>query len=63
MNISVVIEVLKELSDWLDVSKSNQERVNRIIGELEKQDISEQRLQELKFELSTKMLFHLKYQV
>lgn len=34
MNIPVVIEALKELSDWLDGSKSNQERVNRIIGEL-----------------------------
>lgn len=26
MNIPVVIEALKELSDWLDGSKSNQER-------------------------------------
>ena len=34
MNIPVVIEALKEFSDWLDGSKSNQERVNRIIGEL-----------------------------
>ncbi|MDE6064991.1 MAG: hypothetical protein K2G20_10490 [Lachnospiraceae bacterium] len=61
MNIPVVVEALKELSDWLDDSKSNQERVNRIIGELENRNISEQQLQELKFELSTKMLFHPKY--
>ena len=61
MNIPVVIEALKELSDWLDGSKSNQERVNSIIGELENPNISEQQLQELKFELSTKMLFHPKY--
>ena len=45
----------------LDGSNSNQERVNKIIGELEKPDISEQQLQALKFELSTKMLFHPKY--
>lgn len=61
MNIPAVIEALKELSDWLDGSKSNQERVNRIIGELGKPDISEQQLQALRFELSTKMLFHPKY--
>lgn len=58
MNIPVVIEALKELSYWLGDSKLNKERVTQIINELENPNISMQQLQKLKFELSTKMLFH-----
>ena len=58
MNIPVVIKTLKELSVWLDSSRSNQERLCKIINELEDSTITEFRLQQLKFELSTKILFH-----
>ncbi len=58
MNIPVVIKTLKELSNWLDCSKSNQEKLYEIIDELEDPELTEFRLQQLKFELSTKMSFH-----
>ena len=61
MNIPVVIKTLRELSVWLDGSRPNQEKIDNIINELEASELTEYRLQQLKFQLSTKMLFHPKY--
>lgn len=61
MNIPVVIKTLRELSAWLEGSRSNQEKIDKIINELEAFKLTEYRLQQLKFQLSTKMLFHPKY--
>ena len=58
MNIPLVIKTVKKLSVWLDCSKPNQERLNKIINELENSELTEYRLQQLRFELSSKMLFH-----
>ena len=58
MNIPVVITTLRELSTWLDCSKSNQERIDKIINELEASELTEYRLQQLKTQLSAKILFH-----
>ena len=61
MNIPIVVQMLKELSGWLEDSKPNQEVIHKIINELECSDLSEHRLQQLKFQLSSKMLFHPKW--
>lgn len=61
MNIHIVIQTLQELSGWLEGSKHNQEKIKEIIAELESPDIDELKLQQLKFMLSTKMLFHPKW--
>lgn len=58
MNIPMVIQTLKELYVWLDGSRSNQERLYKIINELEASELTEYRLKQLKYELSTKVLFH-----
>ncbi len=58
MNIPLVIKTLKELSVWLDCSRTNQERLYEIINELEDPELTEFRLKQIKSELSTKMLFH-----
>lgn len=58
MNIPIVIQTLKELSDWLECSKPNQDTIIGIIKELEKTDIDERRSHQLKWQLSTKMLFN-----
>lgn len=58
MNIPLVIKTLKELSVWLDSARANQERLYEIINELEISELTEFRLQQLKSELSTNMLFH-----
>lgn len=57
MNILRVVKALKELSGLLEGSHCR-ERVDKIIRELEYSDIDELRLQQIKHELSTKILFH-----
>lgn len=61
MNISVVIQTLRELADWLECSKQNQNRIMGIINELEGANIDEHRLHQLKFQLSTEGMFHHKW--
>lgn len=61
MDIPVVIHALRELSDWLECSKPNQKIIIEIINELEKTDIDERRLSQLKFQLTAKNLFHPKW--
>lgn len=61
MNIHIVVQTLQELSCWLEGSKQNQEKIEEIIAELANPDIDELKLQQLKFKLSTKMLFHPKW--
>ena len=61
MSISVVIDTLKELSNWLSGSPINQEKVNEIIRKLERSDITASELKEIKFQLSAKMMFHPKW--
>ncbi len=58
MNIPIVIKTLRELSGWLECSKEHQKEIIKIINELEQPDIDETRLKQIKFFLSTKMLFH-----
>ena len=55
MNIPIVISTLKEVSGWINNSS---EQLNKIIDELENSELSEFRLNQLRYELSTKMLFH-----
>lgn len=59
MNIPIVIKALRKLSNWLD--DANKETITKIIEELENTNISEFRLRQLKYQLSTEMLFHPKY--
>lgn len=56
MDIPIVIQTLRELSNWLE--GSNKDKITEIIKELEDTDINEYRLRQLKYQLSTKMLFH-----
>ena len=55
MNIPIVIQTLKELSNWLE--GPNKDKITEIIKELENTDINEYRSRQLKYQLSTKMLF------
>ena len=61
MNIPLVISTLKELSCWLDNSKSDQDRLHEIIRELEESELNECRLQQIKCELLAKVLFNPKW--
>lgn len=58
MNIPVVIQALRELSVWLECSRENQEVVIKVIKELEKPNIGEVELKQLKRQLSKEILFH-----
>lgn len=58
MNRYIVIQTLDELSCWLECSKQNQDKIIEIIKELEKTNINEFRLDQLREQLSTKILFH-----
>ncbi len=57
MNIPIVIQALRELSNWLEGSLYKNDIIE-IIEELENTDINEFRLRQLKNKLSTKILFH-----
>lgn len=58
MNIPIVVEKLKELSQWLKDSEQNRAGIDTIIDELEKGHLTEIRIQQLKLQLSTKVLFN-----
>lgn len=60
MNIPLVVSTLKELSGWIDNSVTK-EQLNKIIDELENSELTEFRLNQLRYELSTKWLFHPKW--
>ena len=55
MNIPLVVSTLKEVSGWINNAS---EQLNKIIDELENSELSDFRLNQLRYELSTKMLFH-----
>lgn len=56
MNKAIVAHTLKELSGWLE--DSYKDEITEIAEELENTDINKFRLQQLKYKLSTEMLFH-----
>lgn len=58
MNIPVVIQALQELSVWLECSKANHEAIIKVIEELRNPNIGQVKLEQLKWQLSKKMLFH-----
>lgn len=58
MNIPLVVSTLKEVSGWINNSS---EQLNKIIDELENSELTDFRLNQLRYELSTKWLFHPKW--
>lgn len=57
MNIEIVISALEELSVWLAGSEK-QKRVENIIEKLNRPNLNEFQLRQIKHELSKEVLFH-----
>ena len=57
MNIKIVITALQELSGWLTGSEM-QKRIEQIVEKLNRPDLNEFQLRQIKHELSKEILFH-----